>query len=167
MKRGKKAQETVGMSFGMIFSIILMIFFVVVAIIAIKYFMSTKKCIQIAQFAEGFEEEVNSAWKSYSKVETVFSKPLPTSITKVCFANLSKTLANTEISSEIKYFNKKYNMFFYPTKNACEIPNIKIDHINLEKMTSVKNPYCFNVVKGKVTIKLEKDYTDTLVNLGL
>jgi len=67
MKRGKKAQEVFGMSFGVIFSIILIVFILVVAGIAINHFLGLKKCTQLGLFIEDFANEggdIDKAWNS-------------------------------------------------------------------------------------------------------
>ena len=61
--KGKKA-EVFGMSFGMIFSIILIAFFIVIAFIGIRYILNWQKQTQIGLFLRDLQEEVNDAWNS-------------------------------------------------------------------------------------------------------
>lgn len=153
----KKSQESIGMSFTMIFSIILMIFFVVAAFIAINYFLDMQKCTQITNFIDDFTKEVDEAWRA-PRAETAFSARLPSNIEKICFANISKKMDSNQMANEIRYYDRRSNMFFYPTKKACQIPNHKINNIDIEKTLGPTNPYCIDVKNGKIIIPIKKDY---------
>ena len=173
-KRGwenKKAQGSVfGMSFGVIFSIIIIIFILVVAGIAINHFLDLKKCTQIGLFIDDLQKDVDKAWNS-QKSNFEFSSSLPGNLDYVCFANLSKPITGNDIEREIGneigvYQFSEGNMFFYPRENACNVPYINIKHIDIEKITELRNPYCVKVEKGKIIIKIEKGFNDALVSLS-
>ncbi len=166
-KRGKKAQNVFGMSFGVIFSIILIIFFVVVAFFVINSFLKTKKCAQIGLFVDGFKDEIKSAWNSQGS-SFEFSSSLPTNIDYVCFVNFSNSFNGKykNIGEDISiYESTGANLFFYPIKNSCEMPYHTIEHLNLNEITSLKNPYCVAVDKGKIIINIEKKLNKNLVGL--
>jgi hypothetical protein len=165
MKRGKKAQEAIGMSFSTIFSIILIIFFIVVAFIAIKYFLDMKKCTQVGFFITDLQDNINTAWNS-QQANFEFTGTLPSDIKYVCFANTSLSLKG-ETADEINLYKyEDSNMFFYPAQNACDVPNYKIEHININKIiSSNKNPYCIKNPDGIIKIKIEKSFSDALVSL--
>ena len=125
LKRGKKAQGVFGMPFSVIFSIILIAVFLVVAIFAIKYFLGIKNCTEIGMFVDDFQTEVDSAWNSQSSEKT-FTSTLPSKIEYVCFADLNeeasggvKDKEGKSIYDELKknaiYAN---NLFFYPQRAA-------------------------------------------------
>lgn len=172
MKRGKKAQGSVfGMSFGMIFSIFLIIFFVVVAFIAINSFLNMKKCIQLGTFYNDLSDEVDKAFKS-ERAESYFPGKdiaiLPSNIKWVCFANFSEDSdgSRAELKSVVDNFRgRDKNMFFYPIENACDMPYLNLEDIDIEKMTATENPYCIPVDKGKISIKIAKERRTHLVVL--
>jgi len=165
-KRGKKAQ-VFGLSFGVIFSIIIIIFILVVAGIAINHFLNLKKCAQVGMFIDDFQADVDSAWNSQSS-SFEFSGSLPGSLDYVCFANLSEsTNAHPDIVNDIDIYRQAdANLFFYPRQNACDMPYHGIKHLDLEKITETKNPYCIAVDDGKVVIKSDKGFNEALVGLS-
>ena len=173
-KRGlrfsKKSQGTFDISFGMIFSILLIIFFVVVAFIAIKAFLDTKSCAQIGIFYSDFQDDVDKAWNS-QKSDFEFKGNLPSGLDYVCFANLDKSVKGSDeekkVYTEISIYREaNANMFFYPREKACNMPYQKAKHIDLNKTTESKNPYCISVKDGSVTIKISKDFNEALVKLS-
>lgn len=164
-KINKKAQ-IFGMPFSVIFSVILIAIFLAVAIYAIVHFMGIKKCTEVGLFIDDFEREIDSAWNSQSSIKT-FTSSLPSRIQYVCFADLNQE-ANIATFREIHeklQENSDYsdNMFFYPQETDC-IESKKIQHIdaNLDE----KNPNCIPVVNGKIEIKLEKGFDDSLVKVS-
>lgn len=170
MKRGnKKAQQVFGMSFGVIFSIILIIFILVVAGIAINHFLNLKKCTQLGLFIEDIQKDVDEAWNS-QKFTDEASYILPSSLDYVCFANLSDTVIGGSIESKVYsdisiYKLSNGNLFFYPKEKACNMPYVNVKHININEITSSKNPYCIPIKNSKITIQIEKGFNDPLVTL--
>ncbi|MDD5191574.1 MAG: hypothetical protein PHH54_02905 [Candidatus Nanoarchaeia archaeon] len=173
-KRGnnKKAQQVFGMSFGVIFSIILIVFILAVAIIAITHFLDLKKCAQISMFKEDIQTNVDKAWNS-DKFTDPGNVPysLPSNLDYVCFANLSNPFrgedAERDIYSDIMLYEfSKGNMFLYPIEKSCDTPFANIKHLDINQMTESKNPYCIPVKKGKITIKINKEFNEGLVKLS-
>jgi len=148
MKRGKskKAQNVFGLSFGVIFSILLIIFFIVVAFIAINAFLKTQKCTQIGIFIDDFEVEINKAWNSQSS-SFEFQGTLPSNLDSVCFTS-----------------QEEKNLFLSPKAKAC-IPEYNIEHLDIEKITQSQDPYCIDINKGDIDIQIEKGFNDALVGI--
>jgi hypothetical protein len=168
--KSKHAQEFLGMSFSVIFSIFLIIFFIVVAFIAIKAFLSSQQCAKIGIFTKDLQYEIDKAWNSQVS-DYEFKRSLPSNLQYVCFANLSKPMQNTGIESDIGeeiriYEESGDNMFLYPLEKACELPNNKVKHLNIEEMTKTKNPYCIKTSRGQIVLKIEKGFSDILVSVG-
>ncbi len=178
-KRGwgnKKAQGSVfGMSFGVIFSIIIIVFILVVAGIAINHFLKLRKCAQVGMFIDDLQKDIDKAWNSQKSNFPFPNNPnlvvLPSNLEYVCFANFSNSVKGGSLEREIyddisiyKYTNA--NLFFYPREKACNMPYIHIKHIDIEKITELRNPYCVKVKKGKIVIKIEKGFNEALVSLG-
>jgi len=173
MKRGlinRKAQ-VFGLSFGVIFSIIIIIFILVVAGIAINHFIDLKRCAQIGLFIEDLQNDIDKVWNSQS---SSFSENynLPGNLDYVCFANLSKNVKGGNLESRVYsdislYKESNANMFFYPRENACDMPYINMKHINVENIikSKNKNPACFQVAEGKIVINIEKGFNEALVRL--
>jgi hypothetical protein len=172
MKRGKnkKAQQIVGLSFSTIFSIILIIFILAAAFIAIKSFLGIKKCAQISMFIEDFDNEITNIWNSEGDISK-FRRSLPSGIEYVCFANLTKPASGGSFEQDVYlnigvYEGEGHNMFFYPGEYACDIPSYYIAHLDMERITRTKNPYCIPVADNSVTINLEKKINERYVRLN-
>ena len=164
----KRGQGIFGISFGTIFSVILIVFFIVIAFIVIKSFLNTQKCARIGIFVDNFESEIKDAWNSQSS-SFESSGNLPSSLDYVCFANLSADFKGEylNIGDEIGiYQGQKANLFLYPRKNTCNMPYHNIEHLDIGKITALKNPYCIAINNGKVVIQIEKGFNDALVGLN-
>jgi len=168
-RMSKKAQETLGISFGVLFSIILIIFFIVIAGIVIKAFLTTGDCARMGIFIDRFESDIKKSWNSQADIH-VFNGNLPLKIDYVCFGNLSRS-SNGEfrdIGFELGlYEGSGANTFFYPPGKACEIPFQTIDHLDITEITKINNPNCVIVEKGKVSINVVKGLNDRFVRIEI
>jgi hypothetical protein len=160
-KREKKAQ--IQLSFGMIFSIIIIIATLVVAFYVISYFLNLNKCTQIGLFYSSLQGEVNKAWQA-DMIQKTFAGKLPSGIAKLCFGNSSQ-MPLQEDREEYEYFKSHaktgYNMLFYPAGKACdgELAFNKLEHIRTD------NFFCVPVKSGNAGVVLFKESTDALVKL--
>jgi len=164
MKRGNKGQSFMGMSFSTIFSIIIIVFILVVGFIVINSIIKSRDCSEIGIFISGFQKEIDKSWNS-AGTEFIFKSNLPKNLKYVCFAEISKKPSGEfkNIWEEISSYQES-NLFFYPPENSC-IPFKKIQHLNLEKITKDKNPYCILIKNGKIEIKIEKRLDESLITL--
>ena len=167
-KKMKNKKADIQISFNMIFSIILIIVFIVTATYVIKKFINTSQCSQIGIFKNDLQNEIDKAWASTG--ESVYSKSfdIPSKITYICFADKNKTYTGTykDYARDFKYSNPGNNFFFVPMKNACDFKTLTIKHIDIKKTTSSINPYCIPVKNGKVDVRIVKGITDSLVCIG-
>jgi len=142
----KNSKGQMNLSFGMIFSIILIIIFLVFGFYAIKKFVELQQEVQIEQFIEDFQNDVDKMWKSpQGSNEVTYS--LPTKITSICFINDEKVYENLRFTS----------------KNV--IPGEKINNIDIGKITEEENPFCIENIDGKVGFIITKNYGETLVTV--
>ena len=161
----KRSQQILGMSFGVIFSIILIVFFIIIAIIVINSFLKAGDCAKIGLFVDKFKADIKSTWNSQED-KHVFTTSIPGKIEYVCIADLVKPIKGSysDIGNEISIFEwKEANLFFYPSANSCEIPYHNIPHLDVDAITNNMNPYCIAVDDGKIRITIEKDLSDALV----
>ena len=160
----KKAQQTMGMPFSVIFSIILIVVFLVVAGIVVKHFLDLQKCSEISIFLKGLQDDVDKVWQSSAREET-FAAGLPSAIKEVCFTNFTEALTNNKYSDvKIRYGFYNPNFFFYPPEKACEIPYYTIKHINITNMITGNNPYCIKN-ENNPKIKISKGFYESLVRI--
>lgn len=167
-KKSRKA-EVFGMSFSMIFSIILIAFFVVVAFIGIRYFLSYQRNVQVNLMVQDLQKDIDDAWNSGS-VSFSFNATLPSGfqVDYLCFMDFNKdTISANNVESGI-YDNVKHssydttkNLYFYVGEAPYTVKSFTIKHITLEK----KNPVCFRIIKNKVSIKVQKKESNPLVEV--
>tara|TARA_Y100000031_G_scaffold25620_1_gene27593 strand:- start:19 stop:513 length:495 start_codon:yes stop_codon:yes gene_type:complete len=163
MKRGQMK-----LSFGMIFSIILIIIFVSFAFFAIQKFLDIQNSVQVGKFANDFQLDIDKIWRGSqgSKEKEYF---LPKKITHVCFIDYSSDeKGNNEIfydELEQSYYENE-NLFFYPIGSAQGINGKEMKNIDLEKITESENPFCIKNINGKINLIIKKDFSETLVTIG-
>lgn len=151
------------LSFGIIFSVIIIISIISVSFYAIGKFLGVKKCTEQALFYEDLQKRVDRAWNS-EIVKDVFTGRVSNGIDKVCFGDLSQQGDGLEYDALRSYRAAEGNVFMYPPAKACEgfvTQNIK--HLGFD-FTSIR---CFDVENGRVTIPIEKDSTDALVRVPI
>lgn len=157
MKKGAQLD----ISFGMIFSIILIIAFVAFAGYMIVKLVIPAGCVTTGLFKTDLQENIDRAWNS-EQTSFPLRLSLSTKVQSVCFVNLTKPFKGgfrNEYDSFERYMYKGLNMFFYPTKSACSDQlGFAVKHIDLEKITSKSNPYCIMNNRGNLTIKIEGYY---------
>lgn len=165
----RKAQGGVfGLSFGVIFSIFLIIFFIIVAFFVIRAFLETQKCAQIGIFKDDFQNEIKKAWNSPKQIST-FKGRLPSSLEYVCFANLSKSLSGiyNEVGEVISiYDGEDANLFLYPIEKTCDILYHNIEYLDLNNIISSRNPYCIEIKNGNINIEIQKELGDRFVRIN-
>ncbi|MEX2017238.1 MAG: hypothetical protein WD876_02095 [Candidatus Pacearchaeota archaeon] len=168
-KRGQNRGQ-INLSFGMIFSIIMIIVFIAFAFYAIGKFLNIQKAAQGAQFIDALENNVEKMWRSEQGSQELEYK-LPNTVEIVCFADFSggemaRPSTARELYSELRfsYFGEE-NMFFYPTGSAGGIDAVKIENINLIGITSQENPYCIQTKDGKIKLIIKKERSDGLVTV--
>jgi len=173
LKMNKKAQEVLGLSFGMIFSILLIIFFIVAAWIAIKMFWNPNECALSDQSQEGifkseFQGAINDAWNS-EKTSRDFKISLPAKISHVCFLDMNKEPSGEfeDFYNELSLYSEgENNLYLYPPKKACTgFRALAIQHINASEITKNSNPHCIEN-KNNPNLRLEKGFYDSLVKVS-
>jgi hypothetical protein len=145
-KRGKNRSGQMNLSFGMIFSIILIIVFLVFGFYAIKKIIEFQQSVQIEQFIDNFQNDIDTMWKSPQGSKSV-TYSLPSKINSICFINDDAIFEKLRITS----------------KNV--IPGEKINHIDVEKITEKENPFCIENNEGKIQMVISKSFGETLVTI--
>jgi len=150
----KRGQQTMGMPFGIIFAIFLIVVFIVIAFIAIGHFLGIGNSSSIGMFYRDFQDAVDDATRGQFE-ESSFDIDLPSGIEKVCFANLSKKITNPGLEYDAirNYDVYNANVFLVPTEFAEGMQWKLIDKINISKIIADSNPYCVAVEDGFVIKK--------------
>lgn len=133
------------LSFGMIFSIILIVIFIAFAFYAIQKFLGIQNTVKVGQFVDNLQSDVDKAWRSsqYSQKVEYF---LPTKVEEICFTDNSE-------------------LFFKPLGSGGIFDYREIEHLDIEKITENENPFCIKTIKGKVEMTIKRDYGEALVTI--
>jgi hypothetical protein len=156
----KKGQTE--LSFGMIFSIILIIVFLVLGFYIITSFLDLSKDLSLETFGKDLQDDVNRMWKtskgSWSPEDGYL---MSSDVDKVCFVDLGSSAkgSDSEIYDEIKSSRaNRYSqmLVYYPLKeNSYTVK--EIEHLNFEETTSSNNPFCIDVNRDKVHLTIKKE----------
>ena len=166
-KINKRGQEVFGLSFGMIFAIILIIAFIGVAVYVIYYFISLSNCTKVGLFYDDLETEIEKSWKSDGPRTEDFESSVPSGVTKVCFGNLTQSAIPTADQAAQKSLDDEYyqdvdnNIFFYPSDKACDGDgaSTKLQHVTIQKF------FCVPVKNDVAKVRLQIGSRETLVTL--
>ncbi len=156
------------MSFGMIFSIILMAIFIGFAFYAIQKFLELQNSTQVAKFARDLQADVDKMWKGSQGVQQK-EYFLPSKIKHVCiidFRSGSPVGKYEDFYEDLdQFYHENENMFFHPAGSADGNDAKWLRSIALNKITQSENPYCFENVKGKIKLVIKKEFGEALVTI--
>lgn len=165
IKRLSKKSGQMEISFGMIFSIILIIIFLVFAFYAIRAFLNFQNDAKAGRFYDRIQEDINTIWRNQGAEQQDYV--VPSYVDFVCFVDFSSNSVgeNSDFYSELKKaYSGSENLAFYPVKfTGFESKNI--DHIDTVETTSGNNPLCIKSNNGKVSLTLKKDFGEALVTI--
>lgn len=154
-------------SFGMIVSVILIAVFIAVAFYAISKFLGWQRVIQIGQFTDELQYDIDKIWKGSQGSQTV-SYSLPGKIEKICLTDFDsppRGIDGDKYSELQRGFYGSENLVFYPTSSGEGMTIPKINHIDLEKITGKNNPFCIDNKNGKVDLIISMEFGESLVTI--
>ncbi len=165
-----KKRGQLQISFSMIFSIILIVVFIAVAVYGIVKFLGIQECAETGLFKQDLQTSIDKAWSSDSSYE-IFPKnnpiTLPKKIDYICFIDLGKESKGSHSDYYSSFKSEgltNHNMFFSPITEACSGQgSFEIKHINIVKITENENPYC--IANDKIEMKIEKAFGENLVSI--
>jgi len=151
---GKRGQMK--LSFGMIFSIFLIIIFIAFAFFAINKFISTQRTVQYHQFIQDLQGDIDKMWKEQQSSQAV-SYSIPSSIKQVCL-----TRSCGDLGMEFNCYSNSDNIVFNSTRKVFD--SAFISHLDIDRTVGGnRRMKCFEVVDGKVDFMLIKTYGVTNV----
>lgn len=161
IKRGQ-----IQFSFGMIFSILIIVATLLTAGYVIVNFVLLKDDASCKVFYGRLQERIDDVWKGEGASINTEREPLPVlpgKVKNVCFGNSTQIVLNEkykDIYEEASYYgNKADNLFFSPRGSCGEDISHKLNHVKIE------GKFCAPVVKGKVELIIKKEISESLVNL--
>jgi hypothetical protein len=167
MKRGlnKRGQGVFGISYGVIFSIIVIVFIIAMSFIVIRHFLDLSKCSDTGLFYDDLQNEVDKAWKS-SFYQDVFVTRLPSNADFVCFGGLEEGLRYPEDRERFQtlrdFYRNENNVYLYPPSKACDsgLGSYNLEHVKIDGF------FCLPNNNGKLNVTLAKGNFDSLVKVG-
>lgn len=165
--KSKRAQMQ--LSFGMIFSIILIIVFLAFAFFAIYKFLDIQNSVEVGKFKSDFQDDIDAIWKgSQGSQEREYF--LDERIKYVCFAEI---IQNGNGDGDYSNFYGDFeqvstgneNLFFYPVGSAQGNDALLIKNVDINVITQEENPFCVQNEDGKVKLLIKKDFGENLVTI--
>lgn len=155
------------LSFGMIFSIVLIIVFLGFAFYAIKMFLNLGESTKIGRMTNSLQEDVDKIWEGSQGSQEV-EYYLPTKVAAVCFVDYSSPAIgkNSNLYQTLKQVYYEYeNMIFYPIGSAEGLDALEIKHLDIENITLTENPFCIENSDGKIKMIIKKNFSEALVKI--
>lgn len=155
------------LSFGMIFSIILIIVFLSFGFYVIMKFLDFKGSVEAGTIIKNIQNDVDKMWKS-SQGSQEKEYRVPTKVEKVCFVDYASDEEGEnsvfyEKLKQVYYVNE--NFFFYPVGSGNGLDAAEIEHLDLGKITQVENPFCIDADDGKISLVIKKNFDESLVTI--
>ena len=153
------------MSFGILFSVILIIIFLVFGFYVIQKFLGIQEDVQIGKFQENLQSNIDKYWKISSGQSEEYTYNVPIEIKYVCFIDLESSGhgAYDDLYDEIKFYKKTgNNVYFYPEVEG-RTNSLDINHVDIESTTETNNPLCLKTRSGEIKLRLEKVQGNTQV----
>ena len=167
IKKSSKGQ--INMSFGLIFSVILVVIFIVFAFYAIKTFLGFENNAKTEKFFSDFQSDVTRIWNNGKFSSETDQYAVPSGITMVCVADLESSARgkNSGIYEELKaVYSGEQNVFFYPVKLDTTYSR-HINYLDVQSIVAEENPFCIKTNSGKVSFVLKKESSGSpLVSIG-
>ena len=132
------------MSFGMIFSIFLIVIFLAFGFYAIKTFVKMQAEAQFNFFISDLQKDINATWQSGEERDWPVSYSVPTYIKGVCFEEGD---FNLKIVSDESISNKR------------------LYHLDITKMLTTENPFCIDKVDRRISLVLSLGQGETLITI--
>lgn len=158
----KEKKGQIQISFGMIFSIIVIIATVAVAFYVITFFLNMNSCNKIASYWVTLNSEVDKMWNSDGG-QKLLTLELPSRIDKVCFGNFTQmpTPEDKAVFLEIETYGRSgRNAYLYPPGSACDNAFYGLKHAATDKF------FCVPVKSGKASVRVSKTSSEALAKLS-
>ena len=158
--KGSKAQMRI--SFGLIFSIILIIVFIAFAFFGIKHFLAAMNVGRATAFLDDVEYDINEMWRS-SSGNIAKNYTAPKDVYGLCFEEKEEDSGENNVY--FVYYNEQLGGPI--DRDVGEI----IEHLNWEEITTQAGyglyGLCFEPDRfHKIELVLSKDYTDIDVTIS-
>lgn len=147
-------------SFGIIFSIFLIIVFLFFAFKVISSFMDVNECADIAKFYGDFQKSIDKA-KNYQETTQPVKINLGSTVDKICFVDLNAN--QTGPYQKPDSYDVGDNFFIIYQEEGCEqFSNHIFKNLNVTKITETNNPNCF---ENGQELTIKKAFSSRIVTI--
>ncbi|MEK6928854.1 MAG: hypothetical protein AABW65_02785 [Nanoarchaeota archaeon] len=159
----KKGQ--IQLSFGVIFSIIIVIATLAVAGYVLIKFVSIGKDATCKIFYSNLQSKIDNAWNEDVSSD-VYTYELPKEIEKVCFGNHTAVITDNKDRDAYNKIKEKAraesNMAFYPLDKVCKDSTFtyQLKHVKINEF------FCVPVLNGEASVKIIKESREALVKIA-
>ena len=146
MKRGQ-----LELSFGVLFSVILIIVVIGAAIYFINVFVNTSDCATVQVFQKEVQDSIDSAWRA-AKVEQTMHVRAPRGVSELCIGDSASAVGYaSERTALDNYLVQGTGLYLLPVSAACEGGQAG------KHLTHASGAFfCVRAVKGMFTYHLSK-----------
>ena len=145
-----------------------MVTFIAFSVFAIQKFLELQEIAQVSIFADNLQADIDKMWRG-SQGSAQKEYVLPKAVIYICFTDYSSVkkgeYGNLYDDLLQTYFERE-NFFFSPVGSAQGLDSKEIKHLDLEKITENKNPFCIENINGKVKLIIKKNFGEALVTIG-
>lgn len=134
------------LSFGMIVSIILIIFFLAFAFYAIQKFLGWNDTGLNVNFKNDLQTDITTVWRS-SESNRLEEYRISNKVKRVCFVD------------------DGYENFVLTGEDGKYIVGYNLKHVDFDTTIISGNSFCFDDLKGKVSMILRKDFGEVLISI--
>ena len=163
-----KKRGQIQVSFGMIFSIILMVAFIFTAFVVIRIIMDIIGGVGIGSFINDLQSEVDRVWNIHGGVEnSVLELRLDSKVEYVCFFNESEGPGGKWVmqGNEIMRGSRvaSHNLYFLPSELVAQ-KSVEIEKVDMSAFSY--NPHCIENIDGRVRFVMNKGIGESLVSIS-
>lgn len=139
------------LSFGVIFSIIIIIATIGTATYFIMHFMNTGKCTTLQLAYADLQEGIDNAWGS-AVADTSVTLHIPGGVTSLCFGDITGGQNATLREQLDAYVVEGQAVYALPPTKACDgsLAGKQLSHVTVSPF------FCKPVVNGKLSVRLTK-----------
>ncbi len=152
------------LSFGMIFSIIIIIATLAIAGYILVRFLDFGTTISCKIFFKNVQDEIDKAWAA-DLTSKVIAFPVPKEVLGACFGNSTQSPLKSkdqERFDDLQAFQGDSNVYLYPSGKGCSFSD---GHFTL-KHAQTPGFFCVAQQNSKIQFRLTKEFHDASVRLG-
>ena len=165
MVRCAEKRGQIQLSFGMIFSIIIIIATLAVGSYVIYYFWQLNNKLECQLYKNEIQKQIDKIWAADGQISYPFSYSVSAKTEMICFGLISQQSLDKNDEAAFteakRYSDMRSNLYIYPRQSCGQAQfRYTLNHVN------TTNFFCIDNVGGKVEVKLSKGSFDAFVKMS-